>query len=74
MWKMLILVAGLLVAGCEYRYRYPCQDPANWEKKECQRPQCELDGECTDTLTNGVSDKIMGKQPASSEVEETVNE
>ena len=31
-------------------YRYPCQDPANWETEECQPPQCEAMGLCTKYL------------------------
>lgn len=40
----------LMVSGCEYRYRYTCQDPANWGSEECQRPACEADGVCPDML------------------------
>jgi hypothetical protein len=29
------------------RYRYPCQDPVNWEKAECNPPVCEATGTCT---------------------------
>lgn len=29
------------------RYRYPCQDPVNWEKAECNPPVCEASGLCT---------------------------
>lgn len=45
-----LLAAALLTAGCEDRYRYACQDPANWENEECKRPQCEADGVCPDML------------------------
>lgn len=45
-----LLAAALLTAGCEDRYRYACQDPANWETEECKRPACEADGVCPDML------------------------
>jgi hypothetical protein len=44
------------LAACEDVYRYPCQDPANAEKAECNRPICEADGMCYDTL-NGLPPK-----------------
>ena len=42
----------LALASCGYdgKYRYPCQDPENWESTECQPPVCKVDGACTETL------------------------
>ena len=40
----------LLLAGCEDRFRYPCMDKNNWEKPECQRPQCAITQMCPDML------------------------
>jgi hypothetical protein len=39
----------LSLTGCESlnRYRYPCQDPANWEISECNPPKCEASQTCT---------------------------
>jgi hypothetical protein len=50
--KKLLFISALLLAGCGYdgKYRYECQDPENWEKSECQRPACQVDGACPDTL------------------------
>jgi hypothetical protein len=45
--KWLVL---LLLVGCESRYRYPCQDPANQSAPACQHPACEADGTCADYL------------------------
>jgi len=47
-----IALSGLLMlslTSCGYQgfYRYPCQDPANWEKAECNPPICEATGTCT---------------------------
>lgn len=47
---ILLVSAAMLVTGCSDTYRYPCQDPANFEKKECQRPLCEVDGMCSEDL------------------------
>ena len=45
-----ILVLGLSGCGYDGHYRYPCQDPANWEKAECKPPLCEAVGQCTSDL------------------------
>lgn len=46
----MLALSLLLVTGCSDHYRYPCQDPANWNSEECQRPQCEAEGICPDQL------------------------
>jgi hypothetical protein len=60
MKAVLVLFAALSMfpffAGCEDTYRYPCQDPANKDNPECNRPICEADGMCYDTL-NGLPPK-----------------
>ena len=46
-------LAALLLSSCGYQghYRYECQDPQNWGKKECVPPECKALGLCTkDTL------------------------
>ena len=51
-------LAALLLVGCSDTYRYPCQDPANKNKEECNRPACEADGMSYDTL-NGIKLKSV---------------
>ena len=48
--RWLILFVLLTVVGCEDRFRYPCQDPVNWEKAQCKPPVCSADGTCTKDL------------------------
>ena len=60
-----LILAALLLVGCEDTFRYPCQDPANKDKEECNRPACEDDGMCYDSL-NG----LPPKQAAEPQVEE----
>ena len=37
----------LLLSSCgDGHFRYPCQDPANWEKAECKPPVCTANGAC----------------------------
>jgi hypothetical protein len=54
--KAALFLTALLLVGCSDTYRYPCQDPANANKEECNRPACEADGMCYDTL-NGLPPK-----------------
>ena len=49
--KYLLLSLLVLLAGCEERFRYPCQQPSNWGSPECQRPLCAVNGTCPDQLT-----------------------
>ena len=66
MKKTIFLLALLLVGGCSDTYRYPCQDPANKDKEECNRPACEVDKMCYDTL-NGIPPKnitVIEEPPA----------
>ena len=45
--KTLAVSLLLMLAGCEGYYRYPCQDPANWGKLECNNDVCQAEGTCT---------------------------
>ena len=65
-----IALSGLLMlslTGCGYQgfYRYPCQDPANWEKAECNPPICEATGTCTKD--------VIGKDPIAEDKTGTPN-
>ncbi len=51
--KTLILISVLALFGCQDRYRYECQDPANHNKTQCQPPACEASGTCTKYLIKG---------------------
>ena len=57
----------LSLTGCGYQgfYRYPCQDPANWEKAECNPPICEATGTCTKD--------VIGKDPIAEDKTGTPN-
>ena len=45
----LVTLLILPLAGCGYQgfYRYPCQNPDNWNNAECKPPICEASGTCT---------------------------
>ena len=49
----LLIIAGLAVlmmTGCDDSYRYPCQDPENWDQKQCKKPYCSASGTCPEDL------------------------
>ena len=52
-WLLILLALPL---GLAYfsgdRYRYPCQDPANWESAECKPPICTANGACPEDLAS----------------------
>jgi len=54
---MKYLVLLLLLVSCEDRYRYPCQDPNNFNKPECQKPMCEFTQTCPEYLIAPVLEK-----------------
>jgi hypothetical protein len=48
--KTLILFCCLCLVACSDHYRYPCQDPKNWNKEECNNKVCDIEGTCTEKL------------------------
>ena len=48
----MVAVVAAVLNGCGYdgSYRYPCQDPANWQNPECEPPLCNPSGTCTKDL------------------------
>lgn len=54
----LILPVLLLLSACEERYRYPCQDPDNWDQKQCKKPFCSANGTCPEDLTHYEKNKV----------------
>jgi hypothetical protein len=46
------LMLALTITSCSYdgSFRYACQDPENWELKECNPPICETTGTCSRDL------------------------
>jgi hypothetical protein len=61
MKAILILLVAMLFAGCADQYRYPCQNPANWGKEECNNEVCKAEGECTsDVLEPKAAEELIG--------------
>ena len=67
-WFGLLMVLPLIMAvsGGD-RYRYPCQNPANWHTEQCVKPKCEIHRQCPEHIfddNSGIMD-IINRQPAS---------
>lgn len=48
------------------RFRYPCQDPKNWESEMCKLPQCDVTRTCPDHIFKGQRDPRLGQPKAES--------
>ena len=42
------------------RFRYPCQDPANWDKDFCKMPLCDVTRTCPEHIFKGQRDPRLG--------------
>jgi hypothetical protein len=42
------------------KFRYPCQDPANWEKDFCKFPICDVTRTCPEHIFKGQRDPRLG--------------
>jgi hypothetical protein len=50
MARLIITLSILLLSGCSDFYRYPCQNPDNWEKDICKKPWCEINKSCPEHI------------------------
>ncbi len=47
-----ITLGLFMLTGCDGSFRYPCQDPANWESADCKPPICTVNGACPEDLVD----------------------
>ena len=60
-YLLLLLLLPLGLAMCSGdRFRYPCQDPANWDKDFCKPPLCDVRRECPEHIFKGQRDPRLG--------------
>ena len=60
-WLLLLLLLPLTLAIFSGdRFRYPCQDPANWDKDFCKMPQCDVTRTCPEHIFKGQRDPRIG--------------
>ena len=50
----------LVVAFSSETFRYPCQDPANWDTAQCQKPLCDVTRTCPEHIFKGQRDPRLG--------------
>jgi hypothetical protein len=55
------------------RFRYPCQNPENWETAQCKRPICDVTRTCPDHVFKGQRDPRVDPQSASTPTPLTTN-
>ena len=60
-WLLLLLLLPLALAYFSGdRYRYPCQDPNNWDKDFCKLPKCDVTRTCPEHIFKGQRDPRLG--------------
>ncbi len=60
-WLLLLLLLPLGLAMCsKEQFRYPCQDPANWDKDFCKMPLCDVTRSCPEHIFKGQRDPRLG--------------
>lgn len=61
--KYVLALCLVLLAGCEDRYRYYCQDPDHFHAEQCQKPRCQFTQTCPEYLVAPVLEKQV-ERPA----------
>jgi hypothetical protein len=60
-WLLLLLLLPVSLAYCsKEQFRYPCQDPANWDKDYCKLPLCDVTRTCPGHIFKGQRDPRLG--------------
>lgn len=61
-WLLLLLLLplGLAYFSDGERFRYPCQDPKNWDKEICKLPACDVTRTCPEHVFKGQRDPRQG--------------
>lgn len=60
-WLLLLLLLPLGLAMCsKEEFRYPCQDPRNWDKDVCKMPLCDVTRTCPEHIFKGQRDPRLG--------------
>jgi hypothetical protein len=62
--RIITLIALMSLVGCSDRFRYPCQDPANWNSTVCKKPECEITRTCPEMIlkANNISTEPVEKK------------
>ena len=60
---LIALPVALAFFGSD-RFRYPCQDPGNWDKDFCKMPLCDVTRTCPEHIFKGQRDPRLGPDNA----------
>ncbi len=71
-YLLILLALPIGMAMCSGdRFRYPCQDPENWDKEFCQKPKCDVTRTCPEHIFKGQRDPRLG--PPKDENNQSIN-
>lgn len=62
-WLLIVLILPVALVMCSGEgdhFRYPCQNPANWEKEICKMPLCDVTRTCPEHIFKGQNDPRKG--------------
>jgi hypothetical protein len=61
-WVIILLLAPLVLAYFSNgdRFRYPCQNPDNWDNQICKLPTCDVTRTCPEHIFKGQRDPRLG--------------
>lgn len=67
-YLFILLILPLVLAYCSDgdRFRYPCQNPDNWDKPMCKLPICDVTRTCPEHIFKGQRDPRLGPDTNSS--------
>ena len=56
---LLLIPIGFSMVS-EESFRYPCQNPDNWDKEICKLPKCDVTRTCPEHIFKGQRDPRLG--------------
>jgi len=59
LFLLILIPLSLAIFGGD-RFRYPCQDPKNWDKQMCKLPDCDVTRTCPEHIFKGQRDPRLG--------------
>ena len=66
---VLVVLGGLSFCSKSHdQFRYPCQNPANWDKDFCKMPICDVTRTCPEHIFKGQRDPRLGPLPDTSKI------
>jgi hypothetical protein len=68
MLGILLIIPIGFAAFSQESFRYPCQNPDNWEKPICQKPACDVTRTCPEHVFKGQRDPRLGPPPEAQNV------